>query len=83
MRPVLPVPLWVQSLVSMGPNGAGKSTFFKMLTGELTPDSGEIQTGKTVELAYVDQARSDLKGERTVWQEVVKRQKSLRWMVAQ
>ena len=54
-----------------------------MLTGELTPDSGEIQTGKTVELAYVDQARSDLKGERTVWQEVSEEQKSLRWMVAQ
>jgi sulfate-transporting ATPase len=54
----------------IGPNGAGKSTFFKMLTGELEPDAGQIDRGKTIELAYVDQARSELKGERTVWQEV-------------
>ncbi len=26
----------------IGPNGAGKSTFFKMLTGQLTPSSGQI-----------------------------------------
>src|ERR1700730_6486393 len=26
----------------IGPNGAGKSTFFKMLTGQLTPTSGQI-----------------------------------------
>ena len=54
----------------IGPNGAGKSTFFKMLTGELEPDAGKIARGKTIDLAYVDQARSELKGERTVWQEV-------------
>lgn len=54
----------------IGPNGAGKSTFFKMLTGELEPDAGQIDRGKTIELAYVDQARSELKGERSVWQEV-------------
>jgi branched-chain amino acid transport system ATP-binding protein len=27
----------------IGPNGAGKSTFFKMLTGQLTPTSGQIR----------------------------------------
>jgi energy-dependent translational throttle protein EttA len=54
----------------IGPNGAGKSTFFKMLTGDLEPDAGEIARGKTIDLAYVDQARSELKGDRTVWQEV-------------
>jgi branched-chain amino acid transport system permease protein len=26
----------------IGPNGAGKSTFFKMLSGEIPPDSGEM-----------------------------------------
>ena len=44
----------------IGPNGAGKSTFFKMLTGQETPDDGTIEYGDTVELSYVDQSRDDL-----------------------
>lgn len=44
----------------IGANGAGKSTFFKMLTGKETPDSGEINIGETVNLAYVDQSRDAL-----------------------
>ena len=54
----------------IGPNGAGKSTFFKMITGELAPDHGNITRGQTVELAYVDQGRADLKADSSVWQEV-------------
>ena len=53
----------------VGGNGAGKSTLFKMLTGAETPDSGEIEIGSTVELAYVDQNR-DLDGSKTVWDEL-------------
>ncbi len=54
----------------IGPNGAGKTTLFRMLTGQETPDSGSIRIGDTVEMAYVDQSRDDLNGEKTVWEEI-------------
>lgn len=54
----------------IGPNGAGKSTFFKLLTGQEKPDSGEIQIGETVQLAYVDQSRDALNDKKTVWEEI-------------
>ena len=58
----------------VGPNGAGKSTLFKMIaeaaglgTGE-KPDSGEIKVGSTVKLVYVDQMRSGLDENKTVYE---------------
>ena len=54
----------------VGPNGAGKTTLMRMITGEEKPDSGELVVGETVQLAYVDQSRDDLDGEKTVWENI-------------
>ena len=62
----------------IGGNGAGKSTFFKMLTGQETPDTGSIDIGSTVQMAYVDQSRDELSDEKTVWEEVSNNQDIMR-----
>ncbi|WP_066718064.1 energy-dependent translational throttle protein EttA [Sphingomonas pituitosa] len=54
----------------IGPNGAGKSTLFKLITGQETPDTGEIDIGSTVRLGYVDQSRDHLDDSKNVWQEI-------------
>ena len=54
----------------IGPNGAGKTTLFRMLAGQEQPDGGEIRVGPTVQLAYVDQSRDSLDGNKTVWEEI-------------
>lgn len=58
----------------VGPNGAGKTTLFKLIadaygedTGE-KPDSGSIKIGETVKLVYVDQMRSKLDPNKTVYE---------------
>jgi ATP-binding cassette ChvD family protein len=54
----------------IGANGAGKTTLFRMIAGEESADAGEVAIGPSVELAYVDQARSDLDPATTVWKEI-------------
>jgi ABC transport system ATP-binding/permease protein len=39
----------------IGKNGTGKTTFLKLITGELTPDSGIIETGQTIKFGYYSQ----------------------------
>ena len=54
----------------IGGNGAGKTTLFRMIVGDESPDSGALETGQTVQLAYVDQSREELDGNKTVFEEV-------------
>lgn len=61
----------------IGGNGAGKTTFLRMLVGTEQPDSGTIELGETVELAYVDQSRDELNGANTVWQEISDEQEQI------
>lgn len=52
----------------VGPNGAGKTTLFKLIAGTERPDSGSIKVGDTVKLVYVDQLRSKLDENKTVYE---------------
>ncbi|BAU49445.1 ABC transporter ATP-binding protein [Sulfurifustis variabilis] len=54
----------------IGPNGAGKTTLFRMIVGQEKPDNGSLRVGPTVQLAYVDQVRDALEGDKTVWAEI-------------
>lgn len=68
----------------VGPNGAGKTTLFKLIadaagqtveradgkTGGEKPDSGSITIGSTVKLVYVDQMRSKLDMNKTVYEQL-------------
>ena len=63
----------------IGPNGAGKTTLFKMIIAAAAksaadavdaPDDGTLRVGPTVQLAYVDQSRDSLDGNKTVFEEI-------------
>ena len=54
----------------IGPNGAGKSTLFKMITGQEQPTSGTIRIGDAVDMAFVDQSRDTLDGDKSVYDEI-------------
>jgi ATPase subunit of ABC transporter with duplicated ATPase domains len=50
----------------VGPNGAGKSTLFRMITGEETPDEGQISTDRGVAIGYFDQDVGEMAGRSAV-----------------
>ncbi|VHA70522.1 ATP-binding cassette, sub-family F,member 3 [Streptococcus pyogenes] len=61
----------------VGPNGAGKSTLLKLLVGEETPTSGEVNTKKDLTLSYLAQ-NSRFESDQTIYEEMLKVFKALR-----
>jgi ATP-binding cassette subfamily F protein uup len=52
----------------VGPNGAGKTTLLKLLLGELAPDAGTVRLGTNLTPLIVDQRRSVLNPDLTLWE---------------
>lgn len=50
----------------LGPNGAGKSTILKLILGEIEADSGKVERGTKINVAYFDQMREQLDEEATL-----------------
>jgi ATP-binding cassette ChvD family protein len=53
-----------------GPNGTGKTTMFNLITGQLEPTQGVVTVGSSVKLAYVDQEREGLAGDKPLIEEI-------------
>lgn len=54
----------------IGPNGVGKTTLFKTIVGLEEADQGSVRVGETVKLSYVDQNRTNIDPEKSVWEVV-------------
>ncbi len=52
----------------VGPNGVGKTTLIGMLTGQITPDAGNVTLGTGIEMAVFDQRREALNPDASLWE---------------
>ena len=54
----------------VGPNGAGKTTIFRMITGEESPDEGDVSVPKKMSIGYFRQDVEEMSG-RSVLDEAI------------
>ncbi|MEO6201501.1 MAG: energy-dependent translational throttle protein EttA [Cryobacterium sp.] len=54
----------------IGPNGVGKTTLFKSIVGLEPLDTGELKIGETVTMSYVDQSRTGIDPNKSLWEVV-------------
>ncbi|MDZ4774530.1 MAG: energy-dependent translational throttle protein EttA [Planctomycetota bacterium] len=54
----------------IGPNGRGKTTLLRMITGREKPDQGEVVIGATVKMVWLDQSRTVLDDDKSVYDNI-------------
>ncbi len=54
----------------VGVNGAGKTTLFKIMTGEISPDTGEVHKSKELKIGYLTQ-NTIMDSEKCIWDEML------------
>ena len=52
----------------IGPNGAGKSTLLKLMNEDIVPQKGSVSKHSRCKIGLIDQQRSGLRPEDTVWE---------------